>query len=65
MLMEILVIHLFCFVPFLDPYEDQFEKRNQAKKERVAKNEYQRLRNIARNRKIPSECRVLLFFKFI
>lgn len=36
-----------------DPYEDQFEKRNQAKKERVAKNEYQRLRNIARNRKIP------------
>lgn len=36
-----------------DPYEDQFEKKNQAKKERVAKNEYQRLRNIARNRKIP------------
>ena len=44
---------------FLDPYEDQFEKKNQAKKERVAKNEYQRLRNIARNRKIPSECNVL------
>jgi len=46
----------FCFVFFfLDPYEDQFEKKNQAKKERVAKNEYQRLRNIARNRKIPSK----------
>ncbi|XP_058958758.2 ribosome biogenesis regulatory protein homolog [Pocillopora verrucosa] len=35
-----------------DPYEDQFEKKFEAKKERVAKNEYQRLRNIARNRKI-------------
>lgn len=31
-----------------DPYEDQFEKRAKAKKERVAKNELQRLRNIAR-----------------
>ena len=48
------LISLFCFF-CLDPYEDQFEKRDQAKKERVAKNEYQRLRNIARNRKIPSE----------
>ena len=37
----------------LDPYEDQFEKKIQAKKERVAKNEYQRLRNIAKNKKIP------------
>lgn len=36
-----------------DPYEDQFEKKIEAKKERVSKNEYQRLRNIARNRKIP------------
>jgi hypothetical protein len=34
-----------------DPYEDQFEKKNKAKKERVAKNELQRLRNIARNMK--------------
>ena len=58
-LMEVLVIHLFCF--FSDPYEDQFEKKNQAKKERVAKNEYQRLRNIARNRKIPSKWNALLF----
>lgn len=55
MSVEILVIHLVCFFLHVDPYEDQFEKRNQAKKERVAKNEYQRLRNIARNRKIPSE----------
>lgn len=31
-----------------DPNEDQFEKRKTAKKERVAKNELQRLRNIAR-----------------
>ena len=46
--------HSFVFF-FLDPYEDQFEKKNQAKKERVAKNEYQRLRNIARHRKIPSK----------
>ncbi|GFR80599.1 ribosome biogenesis regulatory-like protein [Elysia marginata] len=34
-----------------DPYEDQFEKRKTAKKERVAKNELQRLRNIARTQK--------------
>lgn len=30
-----------------DPYEDQFEKIKKAKKERVAKNELQRLRNIS------------------
>lgn len=46
---------LFCSLVFLDPYEDQFEKKIQAKKERVAKNEYQRLRNIAKNKKIPGE----------
>ena len=40
---------------YLDPYEDQFEKKIQAKKERIAKNEYQRLRNIAKNKKIPGE----------
>lgn len=39
----------------VDPYEDQFEKKIQAKKERIAKNEYQRLRNIAKNKKIPGE----------
>lgn len=38
-----------------DPNEDQFAKRNEAKRERVAKNELQRLRNIARSRgkKVP------------
>ena len=35
-----------CFYP--DPYEDQFEKKLKERKERIAKNEYQRLRNIAR-----------------
>ena len=34
-----------------DIFEDQFKKAASAKKERVAKNEYQRLRNIARDRK--------------
>lgn len=38
-----------------DPMEDQFEKVSNAKSERVAKNELQRLRNIAKSRnvKIP------------
>lgn len=38
-----------------DPMEDQFEKVSNAKSERVAKNELQRLRNIAkaRNVKVP------------
>lgn len=35
-----------------DPNEDQFAKRNKAKKERVARNEYNRLKNIARAQKI-------------
>lgn len=51
------VNYAFCFC--LDPYEDQFEKKIQAKKERVAKNEYQRLRNIAKNRKIPGKFYIL------
>ncbi|KAB0400580.1 hypothetical protein E2I00_011505 [Balaenoptera physalus] len=39
-----------------DPMEDQFAKRIQAKKERVAKNELNRLRNLARahKRQLPS-----------
>ncbi|KAL1116121.1 hypothetical protein AAG570_005616 [Ranatra chinensis] len=39
-----------------DPYEDYFEKKNESKKEKVAKNEFQRLRNIAKakNIKVPS-----------
>ena len=48
---------LFCnllvlvVVLFIDQFEDQFEKRSKQKKERIAKNEYQRLRNLARNKK--------------
>ena len=34
---------------FSDPNEDQFQKIKDAKKERVAKNEYKRLRNIQKN----------------
>nr|KAG5710216.1 hypothetical protein BaRGS_006735 [Batillaria attramentaria] len=34
-----------------DPYEDQFEKKKKEKSERVAKNELQRLRNLARAQK--------------
>ncbi|KAM4544391.1 ribosome biogenesis regulatory protein homolog [Fundulus diaphanus] len=37
-----------------DPNEDQFAQRNKAKKERVAKNELNRLRNIARAHKIKT-----------
>ncbi|XP_071966046.1 ribosome biogenesis regulatory protein homolog [Antedon mediterranea] len=38
-----------------DPFEDQFGKKKKEKKERVAKNELQRLRNIARTskKKVP------------
>lgn len=36
-----------------DPYEDQFEKIAKDKKEQVAKNEFQRLRNISRASKAP------------
>lgn len=35
-----------------DPMEDQFAKKMSAKSERVAKNELQRLRNIAKARKV-------------
>eukprot|EP00112_Aurelia_sp_Birch-Aquarium-sp1_P002825 Seg1313.2 transcript_id=Seg1313.2/GoldUCD/mRNA.D3Y31 product="Ribosome biogenesis regulatory protein-like" protein_id=Seg1313.2/GoldUCD/D3Y31 len=35
----------------VDPFVDQFEKLNKEKKEKVAKNELQRLRNVARNKK--------------
>lgn len=34
-----------------DPYEDQFEKRDSKRKEGIAKNEYQRLRNIGKSLK--------------
>ncbi|CAL4063984.1 unnamed protein product [Meganyctiphanes norvegica] len=35
-----------------NPYEDQFAKAADVKKERIAKNEWQRLRNIAKARKV-------------
>lgn len=35
-----------------DPFEDQFAKKAEAKGERIAKNELQRLRNIAKARKV-------------
>ena len=35
-----------------DPSEDPFAKASEAKRERVAKNELQRLRNIARTKKV-------------
>jgi len=35
-----------------DPMEDQFAKKAEKKKEKVAKNEFQRLRNIAKAKKI-------------
>ena len=38
-----------------DPLEDQFKKRTDAKKERIAKNELQRLRNIARTKNKKGE----------
>ncbi|XP_065899308.1 ribosome biogenesis regulatory protein homolog [Dysidea avara] len=34
-----------------DQYDDQFEKKSKEREERIAKNEYQRLRNLARDRK--------------
>jgi len=49
-----MALKIFCsknLVIFADPFEDQYAKRKEAKSERVAKNEYQRLRNIAKNSK--------------
>ena len=36
---------------FADPYQDYFEKEAEERKERIAKNEYKRLKNIARTEK--------------
>jgi len=44
-----------------DPYEDQFAKKMSEKKERVAKNELQRLRNIARTTTKKGEMAVCLY----
>jgi hypothetical protein len=46
-----LITILYLFI-FSDPNEDQFAKRITAKKERVAKNEFQRLKNIAHANKV-------------
>lgn len=35
-----------------DPYEDQFAKKSEEKSEKVAKNEFQRLRNLAKSKNI-------------
>ena len=40
-----------CYIIFSDPNEDQFQKIKDDKKERVAKNEYKRLKNIQKNSK--------------
>ena len=40
-----------CSGTSVDKFEDQFERRSKEKTDRVAKNEYQRLRNIARTQK--------------
>lgn len=49
------IFYLFIYLSFIDPNEDQFAKRMAAKKERVAKNEFQRLKNIARANKVNSK----------
>lgn len=36
----------------VDPMEDQFERKSEAKAERVSKNELQRLRNLAKAKKV-------------
>ncbi len=35
----------------VDPFEDQFEKKRKVKDESVAKNEYQRLKNLSKEMK--------------
>lgn len=39
-----------------DPNSDSFGKKKEDKKERIAKNEYQRLRNIASAQKLKGMC---------
>lgn len=39
-----------------DPNSDSFGKKQEDKKERIAKNEYQRLRNIASAQKLKGMC---------
>jgi len=51
----------------LDQYEDQFERRSKDREERVAKNEFQRLRNLARDKKgkVKGYSFIVLFTIFI
>ena len=49
--MHITIYWCHYFFHYLDQYEDQFEKRSKEREERIAKNEYQRLRNLARDKK--------------
>jgi len=55
---------LFLFISS-DPNEDQFAKRLGAKKERVAKNEFQRLKNIARANKVNGKYNLLILVKIL
>ena len=50
------------FRSVVDIYEDQFAKKAKAKRERVAKNELQRLRNVARRMKGKGEINVIFAF---
>ena len=52
---------------FPDIYEDQFAKKKSERKEKVAKNELQRLRNLNRNMKGKSNCKSLMnfFYRFL
>ena len=48
------ILHAECLmagVVVSDPYEDYFEKQAEEKKEKIAKNEYKRLKNISRTQK--------------
>lgn len=61
---DVFVIFLHRFSFSSDPNEDQFARRTTEKKERVAKNELQRLKNIARANKINSKNFEIIRFCF-
>ena len=46
-------------LPSPDPMTDMFAKKKQEKKERTSKNELQRLKNIARSRKLNGKCAII------
>ena len=43
--------YIHFFHNYTDPHQDYFEKQAEERKERVAKNEYKRLKNIGRTQK--------------